>query len=101
MKFIKILPAAASIIALTATIAFARDQKETEEIEPFRIKVEMRDSTDNIDKIAALAIPVSVDSRNEKIYHVEIERGNKTSVVSIDAYSGRILDNTEIPAKKS
>ena len=101
MKYFKILPAAASIIALTATIGFARDLREVEEGDSFRIRVELRESKNNADDISAHTLPVAIKSVTGQIYRVEIERGNKTKVVSIDAYNGRILGSTEITVKKS
>lgn len=101
MKYNKILPAAASIIALTATIAFARDLRAAEEDDCFRIRVVARESVANADDYAANVLPVAIDSETGYVYQVEIQRGITTKVVSIDAYTGRILGRTEIPAKKS
>jgi len=101
MKYPRILPAAASIIALTATIAFAGEQRCIEEADLFRIRVSMRDSTDHADDINANALPVTTKSKTGQIYSVEIERGDKTRVVSIDAYTGRILGSKELPDIKS
>ena len=101
MKYFKILPAAASIIALTATIAFARDMKETEETDAYRIRIEVRESANSAEDAHIQALPGAADSENKHIYLVEIERGNKTRVVSIDAYSGKILGNSEIATRKS
>lgn len=101
MKYFKILPAAASIIALTATIGFGRDLKDAEESEAFRIRVEMRESKNSADDIIGHSLPVAIKSEIGQIYRVEIKRGHKTKVVSIDAYSGRILGSTEVSVKKS
>lgn len=100
MKYFKILPAAASIIALTATIGFARDMREVEENSTLRIRVEMRESKNSADDITAHSFTVAtIEARS--IYRVEIERGNKTKVVAIDAYTGRILGSIEGPLKKA
>lgn len=102
MIYPRILPAAAaSIIALTATIAFAGEQRGAEEVDFFRIRVGMRDSTDHADDINANALPVTIKSKTGQIYRVEIERGHKTRVVTIDAYTGRILGSKELQVIKS
>jgi uncharacterized membrane protein YkoI len=101
MKTYKILTAAASIIALTATVSFARDLKDTKDDDYCRIKVEARASTKNADDISANSLPIAIDSETGNIYQVEIEGGNKVRMVSIDAYTGIILGNTEVPSRKS
>lgn len=101
MKYLKILPAAASIIALTATIGFARDMREVEEGDAFRVRIEMRESRNSAEDITGHAMPVSIKGETSQIYRVEIEQGNKTKVVAIDAYTGRILGMTDMAVKKS
>ena len=101
MKYFKILPAAASIIALTATIGFARDMREVEEGDSFRIKIEMRESKNSAGDITAYTFPAALNTKTGQVYRVAIERGKKTNVVSIDAYTGRILDNIEGLIRKS
>lgn len=94
MKYFRILPAAASIIALSATIAFAGDMKEIKEADSFRIRVEMKDATDRANEVGVHSLPAVVKTAPSHTYRVEIERGNQTKVVSIDAYTGRILGTT-------
>jgi len=101
MNYFKILPAAASIIALTATFGFARDLRETEEDDSFRIRVELRESKNRADDIAEHSFSAAINSETGQIYRVEIKRGHKMRVVSIDAYTGRILGNTELSVKNS
>ena len=101
MKYYKILPAAASIIALTATIAFARDARAGEEDDFVRIRLGARESTRYADHVSENPSPVAIDSETGYVYHVEIQRGNTRRVVSIDAYTGRIMGSSEIPAEKS
>lgn len=96
MKYFKILPAAAGVIALTATIAFARDQREAEEGNFFRIKIVARDLTKNADGISTNLLPAAINKETGYVYLVEIERGNKTRLLSIDAYTGRILGSHEV-----
>jgi len=91
MKYLKILPAAASIIALTATTTFARDQKDAEDGDYFKIKVETRVMANNAKEISAGFSPGAHARRPRYIYRVEIDRGYRTIVVSVDAYTGRIL----------
>lgn len=102
MKYSRILPAAASIIALTATIGFARDIREVDEADSLRIRVEMCESNNSVDDIAVNnAMPAALQFETACIYRVEIERGNKTKVVSIDAYTGRILGKIDEQDKTS
>jgi uncharacterized membrane protein YkoI len=101
MKSFKILPAAATIIALTATIAFASDRKQAEENNDYRVKVETRNAADNADDGFPDTRPIAKDSESGDIYHVVIERGNKKMSISIDAYTGKILGRGEAPVKAS
>jgi hypothetical protein len=99
MKYFKILPAAASIIALTATIGFSRDMRESDEAAAFRIRVETRESKNSADDITAYALPAAKSAQTGQIYRVEIEHGYETRVVTIDAYTGKILGNAKGPDK--
>jgi hypothetical protein len=91
MKYFKIFPAAAGIIALTATVSFARDLRECEEGDFCRTIIVNRDSGSNPGESA----PLAADKKGGNVYHVEISRGNRTWLVSIDAYTGKILDMRE------
>jgi Peptidase propeptide and YPEB domain len=98
MGFFKIFPAAAGIIALTATVSFARDQREFEDGDICRTIIANRDSSNNSDDIFREPPPLSTDIESGSVYHVEITRGSKTWLVSIDAYTGKILDRRESKA---
>ncbi len=89
MNYFKILPAAASIIALSASIGFASEFREADEMAAFRILVETRDLKNSDNDIAGYALP----AQSGQVYRVEIKRGNVTSVVSIDACTGIVLGN--------
>ncbi len=95
MKSFKILPAAAGIIALTATITFAREQQESERDTYFRIRITENDSINNAEDNSENILPMSIYGKYGQTYQVEIARENITRVVSIDAYSGKILSNIE------
>jgi hypothetical protein len=97
MKYFKILPAAAGVIALTATVAFARDQREAEEGYFLRIKVAACDLTHNVDTASINLLPEATDRESGHIYLVEVAHGDKRRMLSIDAYTGKILGNHEIP----
>jgi hypothetical protein len=98
MKYSRILPAAAGIIALTATMGFARDQRENED-SIFRTRIAVLDSNSKgtWGTIYRNQFPVAIDSETGLVYLVEIERSNKTTAVSIDACTGKILGSREMP----
>lgn len=100
MKYSRILPAAAGIIALTATMGFARDRRESED-SIFRTRIAVLDSTSKgtWGAIYRNQFPVAIDSETGFVYLVEIERSNKTTAVSIDAYTGKILGSREMSDK--
>ena len=95
MKYFKILPAAAGVIALTATIAFARDQREAEENYVSKIKVA---SSDLARADVSAAASMVAQTEPAPIYLVEVVRENNTRLLSIDAYTGRILKSHDISA---
>lgn len=86
MRFSKIFPAAAGIIALTATVSFARDLRDLEEEDFSRVLIVSVDSHTDTDHAA------NNEGRRGHVYHVEIHRGETRWLVSIDAYTGKILD---------
>jgi hypothetical protein len=90
MKFFKIFPAAAGVIALSATVSFARDMRDWEEEDFSRVLIVSVNSTADTDHV------VHKDGRRGQVYHVEINRGEKRWLVSIDAYTGKILDKRDV-----
>lgn len=91
MKKSGILPGAAGIIALTATIGFVDGQRELESEDFLREKVTLvstkahftadgESSGDQPDIVPGISA-----------YQVEIRRGDVTKIVLIDAASGKIL----------
>ena len=83
MKYFKILPAAASIIALSASIGFASEFGEADDTAAFRILVETRELKNGSEQLVAQALPAAMHNQGGKVYRVEINRGNATSVVLI------------------
>ena len=98
MKYFKIFPAAAGIIALTATVSFARDMRECEEGDFCRTIIVNRDSVGNPGDAPGESAPLAAGKKGGNVYHVEISRGSRTWLVSIDAYTGKILDMRESSA---
>ena len=88
MKTLRILPSAAGIIALTATIGFVDGQRESENIsrEEPQVKVMMLAATD-----AKLANNAIVLKAGNPAYLVKIENGDLSKDVLVDAITGNIL----------
>ena len=97
MQYFKILPAAAGVIALTATIAFARDQREAEEGYSMRITVAASDVARSSYNASASLLPETGGEKPEHCYLVEVARQNTKNLLTIDAGTGRILERREIP----
>jgi hypothetical protein len=95
MKLFKILPAAAGVIALTASVAFARDDRECEEDGFCRTIIAVRSSINDTDS-AANRLQTVPDQPAEDVYYVKVVRGNKTKLVSVDAYTGLVIGNRDI-----
>jgi hypothetical protein len=96
MKLLKILPAAAGVIALTATVAFANDDREREEDAFCRTIVAVSHSgVMSAAKPNYSAPPLDL-AAEAALYHVKVTRGDKTRLVLIDAYSGKVVDNQSI-----
>jgi len=74
MKYFKILPAAAGIIALTTTFAFARDRREAEKDNFFRIRAEACELDENAGDISSNFLPAAIDSETGDVYLIEIKR---------------------------
>lgn len=90
MRFFKILPAAAGVIALTATVGFVRDLRESEEEDFSRVSIVGVNSTVDTGHAA------NKEGQGGYAYQVEINRGEKRWLVSIDAYTGKILDKRDV-----
>lgn len=90
MRFLKIFPAAAGVIALSATVSFARDLRELEEEDFSRVLIVSVNSNSDTGHAA------DKDGRRQHAYQVEINRGENRWLVSIDAYTGKILDKRDV-----
>ena len=90
MRFLKIFPAAAGVIALSATVSFARDLRDLEEEDFSRMLIVSVNSNVDTDQAS------NNYGRRVHIYHVEINRGGKKWQVSIDAFTGKILDKRDV-----
>lgn len=89
MKRLRILPGAASIIALTATLGFVDGQREPDTEPALREKVtETRVLTRLPGDSLALGTPVPADSST---YMVSIKLGERSKVVLVDALTGNVL----------
>ncbi|MBU1214089.1 MAG: PepSY domain-containing protein [Gammaproteobacteria bacterium] len=96
MRLLKILPAAAGVIALTATVAFASDGREREEDAFCRTIVAVsHSSVISAGKSSYSAPPLDLVAE-AALYHVKVTRGDKIHLVLIDAYSGKVIENREI-----
>ncbi len=91
MRKLRILPGAAGIIALTATIGFVDGQREIE-VEGFsRGRITLVSPHILIATDASSAVVKADIKTDNPAYQVEIIRGNTFSTVLIDAVTGRIL----------
>lgn len=97
MKHLRIFPAAAGIIALTATIGFAQDTRENEGAGFLRVKIGTIEITRKAYDIYKNLLPAETGNETRHAYIVEIEHGNKSKEVTIDAYTGKILTSRNIP----
>ena len=92
MKRLKILPGAAGLIALTATIGFVDGQHKVEADSISRGRITLVSALTNI--AAGSALPGKFDIKPvSPAYRVEIKRGNTFAEVLIDAVTGRILSS--------
>ena len=91
MEFRKILPAAAGVIALTSSIAFAYDYGSLREPESLRVRISESDSNNDIteDSTASFA----TGRANGNVFHVSIEHGGISKVVFVDARTGKVIRN--------
>lgn len=96
MNYFRILPAAASVIALTSVTCFARDQRENEEADSNRTRVMVHSPAP---KSAKNPVPPQAGNQAGYIYLVEVERGKKTKMVEIDAHTGNVLSQHIVTGK--
>ncbi len=96
MRFLRIFPAAAGIIALTATVGFARDQRDCKEGEICRTIISDCAATDDADDIGSKSLPVAETDPGGNVYRVAITYGVSSWLVSIDAHTGKVLDKRNI-----
>jgi uncharacterized membrane protein YkoI len=94
MRYFKILPAAASIIALTSVAFFAQDRRDLEERDASSERTAVHAPAGST---AANLVKVQLESKLGGIYLIEVELGLKTREVMIDAYTGKVLRKRDIP----
>lgn len=91
MKNIRILPGAAGIIALTATLGLANGQRQNEAESVSRSRITLIEAMSHIANNVSLPGNSPDIKSNRPAYLVEIRRGDKYSELLIDAVTGRIL----------
>lgn len=91
MKRLRILPGAAGLIALTATIGFVDGQREIEAENFSRGRITLVRALIRTGADGALPINQPHIKLDRPVYLVEIRRGDKFAEVLIDAVTGRIL----------
>jgi hypothetical protein len=91
MKRPRILPGAAGIIALTATIGFVDGQREIEAENFSRGRITLVRDLAQIGADAALPGKLFEIGTDHPAYLVEIRRGSTFAKVLIDAVTGKIL----------
>ncbi|MBI1424329.1 MAG: hypothetical protein GC149_12745 [Gammaproteobacteria bacterium] len=102
MSKLKLLPAAAGIIALTATLGLSNEQRENEGDNISRSKITLTYA--QAGQVPVHGIPPDSQFSNisrspttmRPAYLVEINRGDSVSKVMIDAVTGRILATNAI-----
>jgi hypothetical protein len=87
----RILPGAAGIIALTATIGFVGGQREVESENFSRSKITLVSSLEQGAAESIFSGKTPETSADHPTYLVEVRRGDKFAKVLIDAVTGRIL----------
>ena len=89
MKRLRILPGAAGIIALTATMGFVDGQREPDTELALREKVTETRVLAYLPSITpGLGTPIPADSST---YMISIKQGERSKVVLIDALTGNVL----------
>lgn len=95
MKMLKILPAAASVIALTATVAFANEERECEQDGYCRTIISISQTKTDAAARTTSRPPQDGETGNEA-FQVKVVRGNRVKLVLIDAYTGRLIEKRDI-----
>jgi hypothetical protein len=88
MKRLRILPGAASIIALTATMGFVDGQRETDSERALREQVTEARVLAYLPGTVGLSTPLPEDSST---YMIAIKHGGHSKIVLIDAVTGSVL----------
>jgi len=97
MKKLRILPGAAGIIALTATIGFVDGRYEAEVEDYSRSSITLVKTRSHIASTEAEPSSRLVDVKPDSTaYLVKVRHGEKFAEVLIDAASGRILSSQAI-----
>jgi hypothetical protein len=102
MKKLRILPAAAGIIALTATIGFVDGRYEAEAENYSRSNISLVQTRSRIASTDAAPGSRLVDIKPDSTaYLVEVRHGELFAEVLIDAATGRILLSQAFPPAKA
>lgn len=94
------------MIALTATVAFARDYRDSEESEGLRVRISERQigrdiaNNNTIGNMVSTA-PLAIDSETGNVYQVELQRGGELKVVLIEAHTGKVIRSMKMSDKIS
>jgi hypothetical protein len=91
MKKMRILPGAAGVIALTATIGFVDGQREIESEDYLRDKITQVRVLAPVSPAGAASGDPLVIKPDNPAYLVKIQRGDISKDVLIDAFRGEIL----------
>jgi len=90
MNKLKILPGAAGVIALTASIGFIDGQREIDRETPTGETITLVGTRTNITAGTSHSKP-RVGKPDDPAYLVEIKRGDSSTAVLVDASTGRVL----------
>ena len=90
MNKLRILPGAAGVIALTASIGFIDGQREIDSETLARETITLVGARTNIAPGTSHSKP-RVAKPDDPAYLVEIDRGDSSTAVLIDAATGRVL----------
>ena len=91
MKTLRILPGAAGIIALTATIGFVDGQREVEDEGIVRDRGTIASTQLTTTIVGASSGNPRQMNQDGSAYLVEIRRGERVSKVLVDSVTGKIL----------
>jgi uncharacterized membrane protein YkoI len=96
MKYFKIPPAAACVIALTSVTCFAQDRRDFEEMDTTSRREVVHSQAGSVSENQ---VKIELEKKIGGIYLVEVKLGDETKEVLIDAHTGKILREREIPRK--